>query len=201
MYGVIRQYKIDPEQIDAIVRRSRDRFVPILSKATGFVSWTLMDAGQAGIFTASVFEDELSADLAAGWYKENQAALALGRPQISRGPVVIRRVRERARADCGLLWFCAFTPAKVEEATRRLRDSFVPLIGDVPGFASYGAIDAGGGNVVSLGAFANRESVDAANQRAGAWIDESLAGLVAKPPETIVGEIKLRSLQAAALTI
>jgi hypothetical protein len=200
MYGVIRQYTINPGQIDAIVRRSRDRFVPILSKASGFVSWTLMEAGPAGIITASVFEDELGADLAAGWYKENQAALALGRPQVTRGPIVIRRVGEHVRSGYGLLWRCTFRPADVEEATKRLRDSLVPLIGGMPGFASYGAIDAGGSNVVSLSAFANRESVDAANQQAGAWVDESLAGLVSKSPEIILGEIKLRSVQAAAVT-
>jgi hypothetical protein len=200
MYGVIRQYTINPRQNDAIVRRSRDRFVPILSKASGFVSWTLMEAGPAGIITASVFEDELGADLAAGWYKENQAALALGRPQVTRGPIVIRRVGEHVRSGYGLLWRCSFRPADVEEATKRLRDSLVPLIGGMPGFASYGAIDAGGSNVVSLSAFANRESVDAANQQAGAWVNESLAGLVSKSPEIILGEIKLRSVQAAAVT-
>jgi hypothetical protein len=197
---VIRQYKTNPGQIDAILSRSRDRFLPILSKAWGFVSWTLMDAGPAGVITASVFEDELGADLAAGWYKENQAALALGPPQVTRGPIVIRHVGQHVQAGYGFLWRCAFRPAYVEEATKRLRDSLVPLIGGMPGFASYGAIDAGRSNVVSLSAFTNRESADAANQRAVAWINESLAGLVSNPPEIILGEIKLRTAQAAAVT-
>jgi len=199
MFGVVRQYKTNPGQIDAIVRRSRER-LPLLSKALGFVSWTLMDAGAAGVITASVFEDERAADFAAGWYKENQAALALGRPQVTRGPIVIRHVGEHVRAGYGLLWRCAFRPADVEEATKLLRDRFVPLMGSTPGFALYGAMDAGGSNLVSLSAFTNRESVEAANRRTAAWVDESLAGLVSNPPEIVVGEIKLRTAQAAAVT-
>jgi hypothetical protein len=200
MYGVIRQYKTSPGQIDAILRRSRDRFMPMLSKAWGFVSWTLMDAGPAGVITASVFEDELAADLAAGWYKENQAALALGPPQVTRGPIVIRLVGEQVQEGYGFLWRCAFGPADVEEAKKRLRDTFVPLIGSMSGFASYGAMDAGRSNVVSLSAFTNRESAAAAHQRTVAWTDKSLAGLVLHPAEIVLGEIKLRTAHPQAVT-
>jgi hypothetical protein len=197
MYGVIRQYKINPGQINAIVHHSRDRFLPILSKALGFVSWTLMDAGPAGLITASVFEDELGADHAAGWYKENQAALSLGRPQVTRGPILIRHVAEHVPAGYGFLWRWAFIPANAEDVTQRLRDSFLPLISGLPGFASCGAIDAGSG-VVSLSAFKNRESADAANERVIAWINESLVGLISKPPDIILAEIKLRTSKADA---
>jgi hypothetical protein len=163
----------------------------------GFVSWTLMNVGP-DLATASIFEDELEADNAAGWYKENQAALALGKPQVTRGPIVIHYVAEHVPAGYGLLWRCAFRAGGAEQAAQRLRDEFVPLMGGMPQFASYEAIDAGGSNVLSLCAFKSRDASDAAMRRTVSWVNENLAGLVSNPPEVIVGEIKLRSSRAAA---
>ena len=200
MYGVIRQYDIDPGQIDAIVHRCRERFLPILSKALGFVSWTLMDAGPAGLITASVFDDELKADYAAGWYKENQAALALGHPQVTRGPVVTRSVVEHVPEGYGFLWRCAVGASGIYEATHRVRDSLVPLIAALPGFASYGAIDAGASTVVSLSIFKNRECADAGSRQTVAWVNERLAECVAQPPEIIPAEIRLRTSTTAVTT-
>jgi hypothetical protein len=199
MYGVIRQYEIDPGQIDAIVRHCRDRFLPILSKALGFVSWTLMDAGPAGLITASVFENEVEADYAAGWYKENQAALALGHPHVTRGPIVIRQVVEHVREGYGFLWRCGFRGSRAGEATQRLCDCLVPLVAAVPGFAAYAAIETGASDVVSLTLFKDRESADEGNQRTVAWLDENLAEFVSNPYEIIPAEIKLRTSKAAAV--
>lgn len=200
MFGVIRQYEIDPGQIDAIVQHCREPFLPVLSKALGFVSWALLDAGPAGLATESVFENEAQADYAAGWYKENQAALALGHPHVTRGPVLMRHVAEHVPEGYGFLWRCAIRPAVADEATRRLRDGLLPLIAAVPGFASYTAIDAGGSHVVSVNAFKNQEAAYAGDQRTSAWVSETLAEFFAEPPEIIHGEIKLRSSRPAAVT-
>jgi hypothetical protein len=71
----------------------------------------LVDAGAAGVVTSSVFEDEMGAELAAGWVKENQTALALGSPQVRRGAITIRHVNERVRAGYGFVWRYAFKSA------------------------------------------------------------------------------------------
>jgi hypothetical protein len=196
MYGVIRQYKIDPEQIGAIVRHCREPFLPLLSKTLGFVSWTLMDAGP-DLMTASIFEDELEAQNAAGWYKENQAALALGKPRVSGGPILVHHVAEHVQAGYGLFWRCALRAAGAEEAMRRLC-SFLPMIGRMPHFASYEVMDAGAGDVVWLCAFKSREAADAANRRTAEWVNENLAGLVSDAPQIALAEIKLRSSKVPA---
>jgi len=196
MYGVIRQYKIDPEQIGAIVRHCRDPFLPGLSKTLGFVSWTLMDAG-SDLITVSIFDDALEADNAAGWYRENQAALELGKPRVTRGPIVVHHVQEHVPAGYGLFWRFTFGAAGAERAMRHLRDGFRPLVGGISNFASYEAIDTGAGSCVLLCAFKNQESAEAANARTTAWLNENLAGLVSGPPEFIVAEIRLRTSKHA----
>jgi hypothetical protein len=199
MFGVIRQYKTDPGQIDAILRLTRDRFMHPISKAWGFVSWTLIDAGSAGVVTASVFDDELGAEVAGGWVRENQAAVALGHPTVTEGPITFRDVAEHVQSGYGFLLRYACKPDEVEEVTKRFRDGFVPLIWSMPGYAAHGAIDAGHGIAVWLIVFADEESADAAEKCALAWTEENLAGLIASPPEIIFGEIKLRIPAAATV--
>jgi hypothetical protein len=196
MYGVIRQYKIDPEEIGAIVRHCRDPFLPGLSKTLGFVSWTLMDAG-SDLITLSIFDDELEADNAAGWYRENQAALELGKPRVTRGPIVVHHVQEHVPAGYGLFWRHTFNDAGAERAMRHLRDGFGPLIAGMPHFASYEVLDAGACGCVSLCAFKNKESAEAANGRTAAWVNENLAGSVSGSSEFVIAEIRLRTSRHA----
>jgi hypothetical protein len=200
MFGVIRQYKTDPGQIDAILRNTRDRFMHPISKAWGFVSWTLIDASPAGVLTASVFEDELGAELAAGWVRENQAALALGRPKLTEGPITFRDVKEHVPSGYGFLWRYACRSGAVEEVTKRIRDGFVPLVSSMPGYAAYGAIDAGDGIGVWLLVFEDDATAAAAKEGTLSWARENIADLLAGPTEVVFGEIKLRIPAAATAT-
>ncbi|MFY9781157.1 MAG: hypothetical protein WAJ85_11690 [Candidatus Baltobacteraceae bacterium] len=192
MFGVVRQYRTDPGQIDAIVSRTRERFMHPISKAWSFVSWTLIDAGADGVVTASVFDDEIGAEVAAGWVRENQAALALGHPKVTEGPIVFREVKEHVHAGYGFLLRYACKPGETGAVAARIRDGFIPSIAAMPGYAGYGSIDAGHGIVVSLLVFADRESAQAGERCALAWAQENIAALISSPPEVVFGEIKLR---------
>jgi hypothetical protein len=192
MFGVVRQYKTEPGQIDAIVRHTRERFMHPISHAWGFVSWTLIDAGLDGVVTASVFEDELGADLAAGWVRENQAATELGHPKISEGPIAFRDVKEHVHSGYGFVWHGACKPSEAEEAKKRVRESYVPMIAELPGYAAFGAIDSGHGNMVWLLVFADEGSAKAARERTLAWVDQNLVNLLSHPPEIVFGEVRLR---------
>lgn len=200
MFGVVRQYKTEPGQIDAIVRHTRERFMHPISQAWGFVSWTLIDAGPYGVVTASVFENELGADLAAGWVKENQAATELGHPRISEGPIAFRDVRDHVHSGFGFVWHSACKPDEAGEVLRRIGEGGVPLIAELPGYAGHGAINAGHGDIVCLLVFADEPSAKAARERVLAWSAEHLGILLSHPPEVIFGEVKLRIPAHAAVT-
>jgi hypothetical protein len=192
MFGIVRHYKTEPGQIDAIVRHTRERFMQPISHAWGFVSWTLIDAGPDGVVTASVFEDELGAELAAGWVRENQAATELGHPKISEGPVAFRDVKEHVHSGYGFVWHLASKPGEFEDAKKRVVEGFIPTIAELPGYAAHGAIDAGHGALSWLLVFADEDSAKTARERARAWADKNLGSLLAHPPEIVFGEVKLR---------
>ena len=200
MFGIVRQYKTEPGQIDAIVRHTRERFMHPISHAWGFVSWTLIDAGPYGVVTASVFENELGADLAAGWVKENQAATELGHPKTSEGQIAFRDVKEHVHSGFGFVWHSACKRDEAGEALRRIRQSCVPLIAELPGYAAHGAIDAGHGAVVCLLVFADEPSAKAARERVLAWSADNLGILLSHPPEVVFGEVKLRIPAHATVT-
>ena len=200
MFGVIRQYETDPGQIDEIVRHTRERFMHPISKAWGFVSWTLIDAGPDGVVTACVFDDEIGAEVAGGWVRENQAALALGHPRITEGPVTFRDVREHVHSGYGFVWRYTCRPGEERETAKRVRDGLVPLIVSLPGYAAYGALEAGHGTAVWLLVFADAQSASAAKERTLAWANENIAASLSGAPELIFGEIKLRIPSSATVT-
>src|SRR5690348_8370652 len=129
MHGVIRQYKVDPSQIEEIVSRARSGFVPLVSSAPGFVSYTMADAGTAGLITISTFEDQAGADesvrMAASWIKNNLAALLPNPPQVTSGPLTIRNVKENGQFGYGVMRRYTFDPGDVEEVTRRVREGLM----------------------------------------------------------------------------
>lgn len=71
-----------------------------------------------------------------------------------------------------------------DEITRKLTDSFLPSIAELPGFSGYFVIDAGGGVLTSVGLFETSHQAHASTRLAASWIRES--GLVAALPNTPV---------------
>lgn len=90
MYASIRRYRTaDPEEVRRLVEV---KFLPILRMQPGFVSYTLVHAGNGVMVSVSVFETRAGADesnrMAAEWAAQNAAPLLQGRPDITQGEVV-----------------------------------------------------------------------------------------------------------------
>ena len=98
MYTSIMRYEgIDPVSVEEIIQRAEKGFVPIISGSAGFIGYYLIDAGGGVIATISVFETQAAAEAsnkaAAGWVKENLAALVPNPPQITAGGTRISKQR------------------------------------------------------------------------------------------------------------
>ena len=91
-YASIRRYD-GVSDVDEIIRRVEEGFVPILSGTPGFIAYYAIDQGDGTVASISVFENQAGADesnqRAAGWVKENLAALITNPPQITAGEVRI----------------------------------------------------------------------------------------------------------------
>jgi hypothetical protein len=95
MYTSIRRYKVQPGAASEIARLVQTGFLPIVSSAPGFVSYTLLDAGNDTIATINIFQTQAGADesnrLAADWVKQNIASLVAGPPEITAGDVTVHK--------------------------------------------------------------------------------------------------------------
>jgi hypothetical protein len=89
----------------------------------------------------------------------------------------------------------------VDEAAQRVKDEFIPIIKDAPGFLAYYWLDSGGGTATVVSVFEDRERGEEAHSRAVDWTKESMASMVPNPPEIIAGEVLLRELNLPKLGI
>jgi hypothetical protein len=79
--------------MDEIRQRVNEGFVPIITKAPGFVAYYLVDAGDDVVASISVFQEQAGAKesnrMAADWVRENIASLVASGPEITAGEVVV----------------------------------------------------------------------------------------------------------------
>jgi hypothetical protein len=75
------------------------------------------------------------------------------------------------------------------EDSRRVREGFVPLLKDMPGFVAYYEIDAGNGVMVTISVFEDQAGEEASTERAAEWVRENEASLAPNPPEVTAGEV------------
>jgi hypothetical protein len=75
------------------------------------------------------------------------------------------------------------------ELGRQVRETFLPIISEIPGFVAYYLVDAGGGVVISTSVFQDKAGAEESNRRAAAVVRESLASLLPNPPQITAGEV------------
>ena len=95
MYASIRRYKsTSPEEV---LRHVKEGFVPIISKAPGFIAYYSLKAGNGVLVSVSIFETLAEADdsnrMAAEWVKRTIAPLLSGPPEITEGEVVVHKTK------------------------------------------------------------------------------------------------------------
>ena len=95
MYASIRRYKTNPGKAAELVQQVKDGFVPIISKAPGFIAYYVVDAGNDIVASVSVFQDQRGAEesnrLAADWVKSSIASLVAGPPEVTAGSVTVHK--------------------------------------------------------------------------------------------------------------
>ncbi len=97
MYMAIRSYTYKAGAFDQINTSVQNGFVPIVSKAPGFIAYHLVNTGSGTLSTVSLFENQAGADestrMAAEWVKENLASLLEGPPEIKAGEVTVHKMK------------------------------------------------------------------------------------------------------------
>jgi hypothetical protein len=80
--------------------------------------------------------------------------------------------------------------ARTNELTRRVEESLVPKLSNLPGFKGYYLIEAGNGVMSSLGLFENVEQADESTTITASWVrDEKLESALPNPPKITSGRV------------
>ena len=203
MYSVVRLYTMKSAgDIDKVVDTTRSGFLPIVTKAPGFVAYTMAAAEGGELVTIGFFADRAGADestrLAADWVRDNLAWAVEGPPKIAAGEVRIQE-RRADEATYGTLRRIKAAPGKLNEALDFMRARLVPILTSVPGFARMAVLEAGPDDLLSLAAWRDRASAEEATRQAMAFMEANSNDLVMGPPEMIDAEIKLHEVNEAAL--
>jgi hypothetical protein len=97
-YGVMRHYHVDPKNVDQIVTRARNGFLPLVTHLPGFATYSILDPGNGTLVTLSGFATHSGAaestTAAATFVKEHLASLVPSPPEVTSGEV---KLMERAR--------------------------------------------------------------------------------------------------------
>jgi hypothetical protein len=75
------------------------------------------------------------------------------------------------------------------EAAARVKEGFVPLISQIPGFVAYHWVDAGDGVMISTSVFQDQASAEESNRRAADYVRQNLVSLLPNPPQITAGEV------------
>jgi surfactin synthase thioesterase subunit len=80
-----------------------------------------------------------------------------------------------------------------EEAAKRVREGFVPLIRDHQGFVAYYWMDSEDGVMFSTSVFEDKADEEDSNRMAAEWVKENIADLLPNPPVITAGHVVAQS--------
>jgi hypothetical protein len=81
------------------------------------------------------------------------------------------------------------TRGSVEEVTRRVRDSFVPLLRELPGFREFYLLDGGPDVLISIRVFDTADEALASNEIAANWMRNNVLEFTKGMPEVMAGNV------------
>jgi hypothetical protein len=89
---------------------------------------------------------------------------------------------------------------RMNEVTNKVKETLVPQLRELPGFAAYYLIEAGNGVVSSLGLFETSEQAEESTKVVAKWItDENLSTAIPNAPKITSGKVIVQSDRVLAV--
>jgi hypothetical protein len=80
--------------------------------------------------------------------------------------------------------------SRTDELKRKVTETLVPRLSELPGFSGYYLVDTGDGVMSSIGIFETSEQGDESSRVAASWVrDEKLESALPNPPTLTSGKI------------
>jgi hypothetical protein len=93
------------------------------------------------------------------------------------------------------------TREPVEKVLQGVREGFLPIIRDQPGFLAYYVLNSGDGTLTSISIFEHRAGAEKSNRMAEDWVGKNMTNTLPTSPEIIVGEVGAHELNLTKLGI
>jgi len=91
-------------------------------------------------------------------------------------------------------------PTRIDELTRKVNESLIPRLSQLPGFNGYFLIEAGEGVVRSTSLFETSAQAEDSTRVAAEWVEEeTLAQIIPNPPNVIVRKVIAHETKTPAL--
>jgi hypothetical protein len=87
------------------------------------------------------------------------------------------------------------TRGSAAEVARRVQDSFVPLLRELPGFREYFLFDGGPDVLISIRVFDSADEALASNEIAATWIRNNVLEFTKGMPEIMVGNVLVSAVK------
>jgi hypothetical protein len=91
------------------------------------------------------------------------------------------------------------TNEPVDMVLQGIREGFIPIIKNAPGFLAYYALDSGSGTLTSISIFEDRAGAERSNRLAEDWVGRTLSEALPTSPEIIVGEVGAHEIDLVKL--
>jgi hypothetical protein len=90
-----------------------------------------------------------------------------------------------------------FTLARgsTKEVARRVQDSFVPLLRDLPGFRGYYLLNAGTDVLISIRVFDSAHQALTSNEIAANWMRDNVLEFTKGMPEVVAGDVLVAEVE------
>ena len=80
--------------------------------------------------------------------------------------------------------------SRKSEVLKKVHESLLPVLKDLPGFSGYSVIDSGNGVMTSVGFFDTAAQADESTRVAGSWLrEQKLETALPNPPKITSGDV------------
>jgi heme-degrading monooxygenase HmoA len=78
-------------------------------------------------------------------------------------------------------------PGSMDELARRVQESFVPIVRQMPGFLAYYLLDGGPDTLITISMFDSADEAIASNTKSADWVRNNVLEFTKGLPEVMVG--------------
>ncbi|MBZ0290464.1 MAG: antibiotic biosynthesis monooxygenase [Anaerolineae bacterium] len=80
-------------------------------------------------------------------------------------------------------------PGTADQIGQRVKDDFVPLVSQIPGFIGYYVINVGGDKLATVSIFEDEKGAQASIQASYEWVNQNITEWLARPLDIMEGRV------------